>query len=215
MQASLAALVAVPKLPPDTLAYLASGDRPVEGASIPGIDPSFDPLPFARVFTEMFFGVTGVNVAHEIGHRILAGVYGVKLGPSLNVPNGSLGSFGAVTPTASPYKNRKEVFDIGFAGPLCGTIVAALLFAYGLIVRCPTPLPPAFIPAFTTHAPTPPNHRRHAMHVRGDPTPLTRYLFHVFRIACATARLHSPMQRMHATADTCISHVHCAQPYAT
>lgn len=139
MQASLAALVAVPKLPAETLAYLASGDRPVEGATIPGIDTSFDPLPFARVFTEMFFGVAGVNIAHEIGHRVIAAVCDVKLGPSLNVPNGSLGSFGAVTPTASPYRTRREVFDVAFAGPLCGSVVAAALFAYGIIVRTHAP----------------------------------------------------------------------------
>lgn len=135
MQASLSALIAVPKLPTETLAYLASGDRPVEGVAIPGIDSGFDPMPFARVFTETFLGVSAVNIAHEIGHRLLAAVNNVKLGPSLNVPNGSLGSFGAVTPAESPYKTRKELFDVAFAGPLFGTIVAGSLFIYGLMVR--------------------------------------------------------------------------------
>ena len=138
VQASLAALVAVPKLPPETLAYLASGYRPVEGATIPGIDSGFDPVPFARVFSEMFLGVAGVNIAHEIGHRLLAAVNDVKLGPSLNVPNGSLGSFGAVTPIASPFRSRREVFDVAAAGPVFGTIVAGSLFAYGLVVRPPS-----------------------------------------------------------------------------
>ena len=59
----------------------------------------------------------------------------MKLGPSLNVPNGSLGSFGAVTPTETPFENRTQLFDVAAAGPVLGFGVALGLFAYGLAVR--------------------------------------------------------------------------------
>jgi hypothetical protein len=64
-----------------------------------------------------------------------AGISGVRLGPSLNIPNGSLGSFGAVTPAETPYQDRTQLFDVAAAGPVPGFLVAVGLFAYGLSVR--------------------------------------------------------------------------------
>lgn len=66
---------------------------------------------------------------------VRAGLNGVRLGPSLNVPNGSLGSFGAVTPTETPFESRKQLFDVAASGPLAGFAVSLALFAYGLQVR--------------------------------------------------------------------------------
>lgn len=59
----------------------------------------------------------------------------MRLGPSLNLPNGSLGSFGAVTPTETPYETRTQLFDVAAAGPVLGFGVALAMFGYGLAVR--------------------------------------------------------------------------------
>lgn len=133
--ASLAALVSVPKLPPETLAWLAAAEAAGTDAAstpIPGLDPTWNAIPFLSVFVDTFVGVASVNAVHELGHRIMAGLNGVRLGPSLNVPNGSLGSFGAVTPTETPFESRKQLFDVAASGPLAGFAVSLALFAYGL-----------------------------------------------------------------------------------
>lgn len=76
MQASLAALVSVPKLPPETLAWLAAAEQAGNDAAstpIPGLDASWNALPFASVFADTFIGIAAVNAIHEIGHRVAAG----------------------------------------------------------------------------------------------------------------------------------------------
>ena len=76
MQASVAALVSVPKLPPETLAWLAAAEQAggdAAGNPIPGLDASWNALPFLSVFADTFLGVASINTVHELGHRIVAG----------------------------------------------------------------------------------------------------------------------------------------------
>jgi hypothetical protein len=58
----------------------------------------------------------------------------IKLSIPFLIPNGQLGSFGSVTQIKSLPKNREDLFDVSFAGPLAGTLVAGTLFAYGLVL---------------------------------------------------------------------------------
>jgi hypothetical protein len=137
LQFSLAALVAVPKLPAETLAWLAAADSATSATAgaIPGLDSSFNAIPFLSVFIDTALGVAAVSIAHEGAHRLTAALRGVKLGPSLLVPNSSLGTFGAVTPTETPFKDRTTLWDVAAAGPIAGVLVAGSLFVYGLQVR--------------------------------------------------------------------------------
>jgi hypothetical protein len=48
----------------------------------------------------------GINLSHEVGHKVAAAARGVKLGPTFFIPNLQLGSFGAITPITSLLKNR-------------------------------------------------------------------------------------------------------------
>jgi hypothetical protein len=77
MQASLAALVSVPKLPPETLAWLAAAETAGGEAAntpIPGLDETWNAIPFASVFADTWVALVLLNVVHEAGHRIVAGV---------------------------------------------------------------------------------------------------------------------------------------------
>lgn len=58
----------------------------------------------------------------------------VKLGPSFFIPNGQLGSFGAVTPFRSMVRTRRDLFDVAAAGPVSAGVASAVLFGVGLLL---------------------------------------------------------------------------------
>jgi hypothetical protein len=137
VQLGLAGLVSSAKLPPETLTWLASPESTQSDAAlreIPGL-ANWDPVPFAAAFTAMFAGICGVSGAHDVGHAVAARLRGIKLGPTLFVPNGSLGTFGSVTRPESAFRERSQLWDFAAAGPVLGLAAGAALFAYGLQVR--------------------------------------------------------------------------------
>ena len=58
----------------------------------------------------------------------------IKLGPPLFVPNGQLGSFGALSQLKSLVRNRTDLFDLAFSGPAASAIVSAIVFIGGLVL---------------------------------------------------------------------------------
>ncbi|WP_448562307.1 site-2 protease family protein [Trichothermofontia sp.] len=82
-------------------------------------------------------GVVAVLVAHELGHWFLARRYQVRLSWPFFIPAWQLGTFGAITRIESLLPNRSVLFDIVFAGPAAGGLVALGLLLVGLL------LPPA------------------------------------------------------------------------
>lgn len=56
----------------------------------------------------------------------------IKLGPPLFVPNGQIGSFGAISQIKSLIRNRTDLFDLAFSGPAAAGIVSLILFGVGL-----------------------------------------------------------------------------------
>lgn len=58
----------------------------------------------------------------------------IKLGPPLFVPNGQLGSFGALSQLKSLVRNRTDLFDLAFSGPAASGIVSASVFIGGLVL---------------------------------------------------------------------------------
>jgi membrane-associated protease RseP (regulator of RpoE activity) len=71
---------------------------------------------------------------HEIGHRLFARRYQVKLSPPFFLPTLQIGAFGAITRFESLLQNRKILFDISIAGPAAGGIVSLLMLLVGLLL---------------------------------------------------------------------------------
>ena len=94
----------------------------------------------------------GILTVHEFGHYFMARRYRAKVTLPFYIPmwlgwlgSLSIGTMGAFIRINSPFKTRKQLFDVGAAGPLAGyvAILCVLVYAY-------THLPPAdFI--FTIH----------------------------------------------------------------
>lgn len=82
-------------------------------------------------------GIIVVLVAHEIAHRVLAHRYHIRLSPPFFIPTWQIGSFGALTRFESILPNRSVLFDIAFAGPIAGGLVALGLLITGLLLSHP------------------------------------------------------------------------------
>ncbi|MBE9182555.1 site-2 protease family protein [Oculatella sp. LEGE 06141] len=82
-------------------------------------------------------GILLVLAAHEIGHRVLAGRYNVRLSPPFFIPTWQIGAFGALTRFESVLPNRNVLFDIAFAGPAIGGLVSLGMLMAGLLLSHP------------------------------------------------------------------------------
>ena len=82
-------------------------------------------------------GLWLVLIAHEIGHKVLADRYNIRLSIPFFLPNWQIGSFGAITRFESLLPNRTALFDIAFAGPAVGGVLSLLLLIAGLVLSHP------------------------------------------------------------------------------
>lgn len=82
-------------------------------------------------------GIIAVLIAHEIGHRVLAQRYQVRLSPPFLIPTWQIGSFGGLMRFESILPNRTVLFDIAFAGPAVGGSVAFAMLITGLLLSHP------------------------------------------------------------------------------
>lgn len=76
-----------------------------------------------------------ILMAHEMGHYLMTVRYKVAATPPLFLPMpiSPLGTFGAVIAMDGRQADRREVFDIGIAGPLAGLVVAIPVLIIGVI----------------------------------------------------------------------------------
>jgi membrane-associated protease RseP (regulator of RpoE activity) len=84
------------------------------------------------------FTLLAILGTHEFGHYFIARYHKAAVTLPYFIPfpaiSGmlSLGTMGAVIQLRSPIQDRKQLFDIGVAGPLAGLVVAIPLLIYGL-----------------------------------------------------------------------------------
>ena len=78
-------------------------------------------------------GIWAVLLIHELGHRLMASRYGVRLSPPFFLPTWQIGSFGAITRFESLIPNRSVLFDVAIAGPLAGGLVSLAMVVVGLL----------------------------------------------------------------------------------
>src|SRR5215471_12193431 len=80
----------------------------------------------------------GILTAHELGHYILCRRRGVQATLPFFIPFPSLiGTLGAVIRIKSPIRSRKDLFDIGIAGPIAGFVVAVPILVVSLLYSKP------------------------------------------------------------------------------
>ncbi len=86
-------------------------------------------------------GVMLILLFHEMGHFIMTLRYKVPASFPffIPVPMMLMGTLGAVIGMDPRSANRKQVFDIGLAGPLAGLVLTIPLLVYGLSVAEPVP----------------------------------------------------------------------------
>lgn len=82
-------------------------------------------------------GLLLVLAVHDIAHRVLAARYQVRLSPPFYIPALQIGSFGSLMRFESVLPNRSVLFDIAFAGPMAGGIVAFGMLIIGLRLSHP------------------------------------------------------------------------------
>jgi membrane-associated protease RseP (regulator of RpoE activity) len=80
------------------------------------------------------FSIMSILLAHEMGHYFMSRRYGVPstLPYFIPFPLSPFGTFGAIIKMRGIIINKKALFDIGVAGPLCGFIVAVPLIVIGM-----------------------------------------------------------------------------------
>jgi membrane-associated protease RseP (regulator of RpoE activity) len=80
--------------------------------------------------------ILSILVAHETGHYLASRKYGVpsSLPYFIPFPLPPFGTLGAVIRTKGTIPNRKALFDIGAAGPLCGLALAIPAVVVGFLL---------------------------------------------------------------------------------
>jgi len=70
--------------------------------------------------------VLSILLCHEMGHFVMTVIYGVRASWPyfLPLPISAIGTMGAVIRMDGSRADRKQIFDIGLAGPLAGLVVA-------------------------------------------------------------------------------------------
>jgi len=82
-------------------------------------------------------GLAIILGAHEVGHRIIAQRYGIRLSLPFFIPSLQIGSFGAITRIESLLPSRSILFEFALAGPAVGGLVSLLMLMAGLILSQP------------------------------------------------------------------------------
>ena len=99
----------------------------------------------ARLLGGIPFSVAlmAILLAHEMGHFYFCEKYNVNATLPFFIPAPTLiGTMGAFIRIKSPIRSRRELFDIGVAGPIAGFLVAVPLLFLGLVLS--KPLGPTF-----------------------------------------------------------------------
>lgn len=104
----------------------------VVGAAYVGVDLIAHPERFAAG-VPFAVSILSILIVHEFGHYLMSAYHGVKASLPYFIPAPTaIGTLGAVIRTRSLIPNRKALFDIGVAGPLCGFLVALVALGAGL-----------------------------------------------------------------------------------
>lgn len=81
------------------------------------------------------FPLLAILLVHELGHYVAARRYGIDASPPFFLPVppafSPIGSLGAFLRLRTPPFDRRQLLDVGAAGPLAGFVVALAMLAWG------------------------------------------------------------------------------------
>jgi Zn-dependent protease len=77
-------------------------------------------------------GVLALQLLHDLGHWVMAGMHGARLELPIALPSLQIRCFGTVTRFSSFVRSRKALFDIALAGPCVGLLASLAAFLHGL-----------------------------------------------------------------------------------
>jgi Zn-dependent protease len=133
-----------------TFATVWMGGALLAGSSLPlafpfSVDFSRLPESISALVSELLslrpgldyaMALMAILLAHESGHYLLARRYGISVSPPYFIPAPPIinffGTFGAFIRLRSPVVDRRQLMEIGAAGPWAGFVVALVALAVGL-----------------------------------------------------------------------------------
>lgn len=91
--------------------------------------------------------VLTILLAHEMGHYVACRLYRLPSTVPYFLPTPlMLGTFGAFIRIKAPMRDRKELFDVGIAGPIAGFVALVPFLLYGVAHSQPAPMPEVLRP---------------------------------------------------------------------
>jgi membrane-associated protease RseP (regulator of RpoE activity) len=112
--------------------------------------PFLTPGEIARVWSDPFllwmglsFSIPAMTIlfAHEMGHYIACRRYGIACTLPYFLPTPlNFGTFGAFIKIKSPIFSKRQLFDVGIAGPIAGFVVLIPFLLYGVAKSHPAQL---------------------------------------------------------------------------
>ena len=89
------------------------------------------------------FAAMTILFCHEMGHYLACRRYGIACTPPYFLPVPlNFGTFGAFIKIKEPIRTKRELFDVGVAGPLAGFAALIPFLLYGVAHSQVVPLPP-------------------------------------------------------------------------
>jgi membrane-associated protease RseP (regulator of RpoE activity) len=81
-----------------------------------------------------------ILLCHEMGHYIACRIYGIPCTPPFFLPVPiNFGTFGAFIRIKAPIHSKRQLFDVGVAGPIAGFVALIPFLLYGIARSQPVP----------------------------------------------------------------------------
>jgi len=82
---------------------------------------------------EFVISLSAILLFHEFGHYFAGKHRGVIMSLPYFIPAPNIvGTFGAIIKSKTPFTNRRDLIEVGAAGPVSGFIIALIVLIYGL-----------------------------------------------------------------------------------
>jgi membrane-associated protease RseP (regulator of RpoE activity) len=82
-----------------------------------------------------------ILLCHEMGHYVACRLYGIPCTPPFFLPVPvNFGTFGAFIRIKAPIRSKRQLFDVGIAGPIAGFVALVPFLLYGIARSRPAPM---------------------------------------------------------------------------